>query len=83
MKKVTEESAEAVLSALGIPARSQVVGIARQLEDLEDRIEGLDDRMSDLMAKMDDLIKTVAHQKPSTPRRMTGKGKRRDDRTEH
>ena len=51
MKKATEESAEAVLSTLGIPSRSQVVGIARQLVDLEDRIEGLDDRMSALMAK--------------------------------
>jgi flagellar biosynthesis chaperone FliJ len=82
MKKATEESAEAVLSALGIPARSQVVGISRQLDDLEDRIECLDDRMSALMAKMDDLLKTLAHHKPSTPRRTTQKGKKRDDRTD-
>jgi hypothetical protein len=82
MKKATEESAEAVLSALGIPARSQVVGIARQLGDLEDRIEELGDRMSALMAKMEDLLKPIAHHEPSTPRRTTGKGKKRDDRTD-
>ena len=83
MKKATEESAEAVLSALGIPARSQVVGIARQLEDLEDRLEGLEDRMSALVAKMDDALKTLAHPKPSSSRRPAGKRKKRDDRTDH
>ncbi len=83
MKKATEESAEAVISALGIPARSQVIGIARQLVDLEDRIEGLEDRMSALMTKMDDLVKALAHQEPSTPQRTAGKGKKRNDRTDN
>jgi hypothetical protein len=80
MKKVTEESAETVLSALGIPARSQVVGIARQLADLEDRIEELGDRMSAWMTRMEDLLKATTHHEPSTPRRTTAKRRRRDDR---
>lgn len=45
VKKAAAESTEATLSALGIPSRSQVVGIARQLVDLEDRIEGLEDKL--------------------------------------
>ncbi len=48
MKKLTEESTEATLSALGIPSRSQLTGIARQIMDLDDRIEGLEDRLNTL-----------------------------------
>jgi hypothetical protein len=82
MKKAAEESAEAVLSAVGIPSRSQVIGIARQLVDLEDRIEGLEDRMAALLAKMDDLSKAIVRHEPSTPRRTAGKGRRPNDRTD-
>ena len=53
IKKVAEESTEATLQALGVPSRNQVVGIARQLVDLEDRIEGLEDRLGALLARMD------------------------------
>jgi len=55
LKKAAGESTEAMLLALGMPSRSQVVGIARQLVDLEERLEGLEDRLGALLARMDDL----------------------------
>src|SRR5574337_434897 len=74
MKKVAAETTEATLQALGIPARSQVVGIARQLVDLEERIEGLEDRLGALMARMDDLFKSLEDHEAAAARRAAGKG---------
>jgi len=74
VRKVVGESAEAALSALGIPSRSQVVGIARQLMDLDDRIEKLEDRMGALMTRMDDLFKALADHEEAAVRRATAKG---------
>jgi hypothetical protein len=34
------------------------------------------------MAKMDDLVEAFAHHEPSPPRHATGKGRKRDDRTD-
>jgi hypothetical protein len=73
VKQATEQYAEATLSALGIPSRSQVVGIARQLVDLEDRIEGLEDRLGALMSRMDDLFKALADNKKAAARRAARK----------
>jgi hypothetical protein len=69
MKKMAEESTEATLQALGMPSRSQVVGIARQMVDLEDRIEGLEDRLGALMARMDDLFKSLVDHEAAAARR--------------
>jgi len=69
IKKVAEESTEATLQALGVPSRTQVVGIARQVVDLEDRIEGLEDRLGALMARMDDLFKSLADHEAAAARR--------------
>ena len=59
----------ATLQALGIPSRSQVVGVARQLVDLEDRIEGLEDRLGALLARMDDLFKSLEDHEAAAERR--------------
>ena len=69
VKKVAEESTEATLQALGIPSRGQVVGIARQLVDLEDRIEGVEDRLGVLIARMDDLFKSLTDHEAAAARR--------------
>ena len=73
MKKVADESAETTLSALGIPSRSQVVGIARQVMDLDDRIERLEDRLDALMARMDDLFKSLADHEVAAADRAAGR----------
>lgn len=73
VRKAAAESSEAMLSALGIPSRSQVVGIARQLADLEDRIEGLEDRLGALMTRMDDLFKALGDHEEAAARRAGAK----------
>ncbi len=57
MKKAADETTEATLAALGVPSRKQVVGIARQIADLEDRLEGLEDRLGEVLARLDSLLR--------------------------
>ncbi len=73
MKKVADESAETTLSMLGIPSRSQVVGIARQVMDLDDRTERLEERVDALMARMDDLFKSLADHEVAAAHRAAGR----------
>jgi hypothetical protein len=48
VKKAMDQYTDSALKTLGLPSRSQVVGVARQLVDLEERIEGLEDRLDEL-----------------------------------
>ena len=73
MKKVADESTEVTLSALGVPSRSQVVGLARQLVDLDDRIEQVEERLDGLMRRMDDLFKSLADHEAAAARRASVK----------
>jgi hypothetical protein len=69
IKKVAEESTEATLSALGIPSRSQLTGIARQIVDLDDRVERLEERLNTLMMRLDEVLKTKSDAKRIEARR--------------
>jgi len=73
VKKAAGEATEATLSALGIPSRSQVMGIARQLVELEDRIERVEERLAALMTRMDDLFSALADYEEAAARRAAGK----------
>jgi len=48
-KNAADQATEATLAALGVPSRTQVAGIAQQIEDLEDRIEAIQDRLDALL----------------------------------
>jgi len=48
-----EESAETLLQALGLPSRAQVVGVARQLAEVDDRLERLEDGIAVLLRRRD------------------------------
>jgi hypothetical protein len=50
-----------------------VVGIARQLVDVDDRIEKLEDRLDTLMARMDDLFRALGDHEAAAARRAAGK----------
>ena len=48
LKKGMEQYTDQALRTLGLPSRSQVVGVASQLVALEERIEGLEDRLDEI-----------------------------------
>ncbi len=47
-RQAAERSGKAAIDVLGLPSREQVVGLSRQLMDLEDRLEGLEDKIESL-----------------------------------
>lgn len=53
MRKAATESMETTLSALGVPSRAQVVGITRQLMELDDRLEEIENRLAALNAHLE------------------------------
>ena len=44
-RQAAERSGKAAIDAVGLPSREQVVGLSRQMMDLEDRLEALEDRI--------------------------------------
>ena len=52
-KKVSEEAAETLLQAVGLPSRAQVTGVARQLVELDERLERLEDGIAALLRRRD------------------------------
>ena len=48
LRKGAEQYTDQAIRTLGLPSRSQVVGIAAQLVALEERIEGLEDRLDEV-----------------------------------
>jgi hypothetical protein len=54
-KKAAEQQTEATLSALGVASRSQVVGLAAQLVQVEEKIEGLEDRLDTILKRLTEL----------------------------
>ena len=56
IRKASAEATEATLKALGVPSRDQVVGIARQLMDLDDRIEEIENHLAALRVQLDKAL---------------------------
>jgi hypothetical protein len=54
-KKAAEQQTEATLSALGVASRRQVVGVAAQLVQLEEKVEGLEDRLDAILKRLSEL----------------------------
>ena len=44
-KEAAKQSSKVALDTLGLPSREQVVGLSRQLMDLEDRLESIEDKL--------------------------------------
>lgn len=68
-RQATEHSSRAVIDSLGLPSRDQVVGLARQMMDLEDRIEALADKLDALAANPPAAVPPRTD--PARPRRQT------------
>jgi hypothetical protein len=59
VKKAAEQHIEATLAGLGVPSRSQVVGIAKQIIALEEKIDGVDDRIDAMLKRLEELTAAV------------------------
>ena len=68
VRQATEHSTKAALESLGLPSREQVVGLSRQMMDLEDRIESLADQLDALGTRPPAASTTTD---PPRPRRQT------------
>ena len=66
-RQATEHAAKAGIESLGLPTREQVVGLSRQMMDLEDRIESLADQLEALGTRPAAATAT----EPPRPRRQT------------
>jgi hypothetical protein len=69
LRKGMDQYTDQALRTLGLPSRSQIVGLASQLVALEERIEGLEDRL--------DAIRTLLGQAPGAPDQPSATGQRR------
>src|SRR5262245_16679109 len=54
-KKAAEQQIETSLAALGVPSRSQVVGLAWQLVQLEEKVDGLEERLDAILKRLNEL----------------------------
>jgi len=52
VKKAADQQVEASLAGLGLPSRNQVVGLAAQMIQLEDKIDGLEDRLDTIIKRL-------------------------------
>jgi polyhydroxyalkanoate synthesis regulator phasin len=52
-RKAAEQQTEQALQALGLPSRSQVTAVAKQIVELEERLERLEDRIDAVLRRVD------------------------------
>jgi len=55
VKKAAEQQIESGLATMGLPSRTQVIGLAQQIAGLEDKIESVEDRIDAVLARLDSL----------------------------
>src|SRR3989449_11116506 len=53
LRKAAEQQTEQALQALGLPSRSQVTAVAKQIVELEERLERLEDRIDAGLGRFD------------------------------
>lgn len=53
LRKATKDSRDAALEALGVASRDQVIGVARQIMDLDDRLEDVERALKAVLTKLE------------------------------
>lgn len=53
-RRAADQQVEAGLASLGVPSRSQVTGLARQLVQVEEKIEALEDKLDEVLKRLGD-----------------------------
>lgn len=66
-RKAAEQYIEATLSGLGLPSRAQMVGIARQIVELEEKIEAMEDRLDTVLQQLGELAAAIRSRRPTQP----------------
>ena len=69
LRRGMEQHTDQAVRTLGLPSRSQVVGLASQLVSLEERIEGLEDRLDEIKSLLDGETRTGDRSKGTKARR--------------
>ena len=54
-KKAAEQQVESGLAAMGLPSRNQVIGLAQQIIQLEEKVEGLGDQLAAMAKRLEQL----------------------------
>jgi Poly(R)-hydroxyalkanoic acid synthase subunit (PHA_synth_III_E) len=68
-RKAGANAMETTLSVVGLPSRSQVTGVARQLVELEERVERLEDSVRAVLDRLDTRSVNDRKDDRRTPRR--------------
>lgn len=64
VKKAAEQHIEATLAGLGVPSRTQVVGISKQIVQLEEKIEAVEDRLDAILKRLNEGTATLKQERP-------------------
>ena len=63
VKKAAEQHVEATLGSLGMPSRTQVTGLARQIVHLEEKIEGVEERLEAVLKRLADIAAALKQER--------------------
>jgi poly(hydroxyalkanoate) synthase III subunit E len=58
-KKAADQQLEAGLASLGLPSRAQLIGVAQQIAQLEEKIEGVEDKLDAVLKRLDEVAPAV------------------------
>lgn len=64
IRKAAEQQMEAGLASLGVPSRAQVVNLARQVVQVEDKIDGLEQRLDAVLKQLAELAAALGRERP-------------------
>ncbi len=59
LKKASEQAIDGALQTLNVASRSQLIGVAKQIVDLEERLERIEDGIAALMRKLDEVARAA------------------------
>lgn len=68
-KKAGDQAVEGAWQAVNLPSRVQVVGLARQIVELDERVERIEDGLSAVLRRLDEVVRLVGSREPAAKER--------------